>query len=513
MRKLIFTSVLLLSSFFMMAAVWPTEVLVVEPDAGISTGALNAAVAQYGGTKIYELKRGGLYVLNAAIKPSHPIYIRAQEGTGARPMLQPGVDVNGVSVELFRFSGDVKLENLYLTAVDELGKVVKNNIRISLPSLTVEINNCFFDYDEASTFRIEGANGKFYFKNCVFRNNMNLLEPSNGRPFDTRSVAIEHFEIENCTFYNMSSTLIRTANSPIKKFIFNNNTVYTNVGGLNFQYSQHVVATNNIFYNCGLTGSLDVSGGIIRVDSIKTGVVGMTDADRTFDFRNNLFYREKRYADIQVLPGTCPNNAQIDSIFHPNVIPFINSGQFKIDGLRREPVAFINAPQQGIAYMQFWWSKCLVSTISLASGETMPVFAADEKPLEIGEVTGVTAFNFGYLQTSPLATAGLGGKPLGDTNWLPFYTGVNNRLTVENDVKVIINKNTNTLNVFLNNINASKASIKVFGINGILFYSNNNIQIDSQQTGIKIPFLSTGIYGYILSFDNAPNARGKFIVD
>lgn len=513
MRKLIFTSVLMLSSFFMMAAVWPTEVVVVQPDAGISTGALNAAVAQHGGTKIYELKRGGLYVLNAAIKPSHPIYIRAQAGTGARPMLQPGVDANGVSVELFRFSGDVKLENLYLTGVDELGKVVKNNIRISLPSLTVEMNNCFFDYDEASTFRIEGANGKFYFKNCIFRNNMNLLEPSNGRPFDTRSVAIEHFEIENCTFYNMSSTLIRTANSPIKKFVFNNNTVYTNVGGLNFQYSHHVVATNNIFYNCGLTGSLDVSGGIIRVDSIKTGVVGMTDADRTFDFRNNLFYREKRYSDIQVLPGTCPNNAQIDSIFHPNIIPFINSGQFKIDGLRREPVPFINAPQQGIAFIQFWWSKCLVSTISLASGETMPVFAADEKPLEIGEVTGSTAFNFGYPQTSPLATAGLGGKPLGDTNWLPFYTGINNRLTVENNIKVMMHKPTNTLKVFLNEANAVSARIQVIAMNGSVIYSSNNIPVNSQQMNIQLPPLATGMYGYLLKLDNAVSARGKFIVE
>jgi len=311
----------------------------------------------------------------------------------------------------------------------------------------------------------------------------------------------------------MTSTLVRTANSPIKQFNFNNNTVYTNVGGLNFQYSQHVVATNNIFYNCGLTGSLDISGGIIRVDSIKTGVVGMTDADRTFDFRNNLFYREKRYSDIQVLPGSCPNNAQIDSIFHPNVIPFINNGQFKIDGLRREPVPFTNAPQQVIAYLQFWWSKCLVSTISLASGETMPIFAADEKPLEIGEVTGTTAFNFGYPQTSPLATAGLGGKPLGDTNWLPFYTGINNRLTVESNIKVFMNNSTKTLKVFIANENATKATIKVYGINGSLIYSNNNLQVDPQQMNVQLPPLSTGMYGYVLTFDNSKCARGKFIVE
>ncbi|MDO9255652.1 MAG: T9SS type A sorting domain-containing protein [Bacteroidales bacterium] len=512
MKKLIFTSMLFLASFLTMATDWPTQVVVVQPDAGISTGALNAAVAQYGGTRIYELKRGGLYVLNAAILPSHPIYIRAEAGTGARPMLQPGVDISGVSVELFRFSGDARLENLYMTGVDELGKVVKNIIRVSLPNLTITVDKCFFDYDEASTFRIEGANCKFYFTNCVFRNNMNLLSPSNGRPLDTRGNAVELFSIENCTFYNMTSTLIRTANAPIKQFIFNQNTVYTNVGGLNFQYSQHVVANNNIFYNCGLTGSEITSGGIIRIDSIKTSVVGMTEGDRTFDFRNNLFFREKRYNDIQKLGAGCPNNTAIDSIFHPNVIPFINNGQFKIDGLLRQDVPFTNAPQEGIAYLDYWWSKCLVSTISLGSGETMPVFAADEDPLTIGEATGANAYNFGYPQSSPLATAGLGGKPMGDLNWLSFYTGISHYSPAINKIKVFANKSANTLTFDCADISASRLDVRIYSVTGSLVSSKNNLYASGNSFNMALPQLTNGIYVYLITLDNKTTERGKFIV-
>ena len=78
---------------------------------------------------VYILKRGGLYLLDGTIENRFPLTIVVEEGSGARPILQPGVATGGGSSRALTPRADITLKGLYITNLDELGGINTRIIR------------------------------------------------------------------------------------------------------------------------------------------------------------------------------------------------------------------------------------------------------------------------------------------------------------------------------------------------------------------------------------------------
>ena len=134
-------------------------VVVVEPDKGADIGALNKAIALNKGAVIYELKRDAIYYINGVIATTWPLHIRAQAGTGKRPILVPAVDANGVSTRLFSLGGNTRLEGLFLSGRDDMNNLQKNIIRAEAKDIRINITDCVIDYDAQCPIRLQVSGG------------------------------------------------------------------------------------------------------------------------------------------------------------------------------------------------------------------------------------------------------------------------------------------------------------------------------------------------------------------
>ena len=130
MRKIIITIVKSLLAILICFVLFANDALaqdtlLVVPDP-VNGGALNAAVAAdtlagVPPNRVYKLQRGGWYFLNGAIENvDWHLRIVGEKGDGPPAVLQPMVDLSGVSHELINCWGDLTLKNIYFLGVDNL---------------------------------------------------------------------------------------------------------------------------------------------------------------------------------------------------------------------------------------------------------------------------------------------------------------------------------------------------------------------------------------------------------
>ena len=254
-------------------------------------GTLNAAIA--GDTlgdgsrndpenTIYRLQRGpeAIYLLEGSISNSgFPLTIMAEEGDGARPFLQPAL-VEGESSRAFRPRGDLKLTGLHVTNLDELGGLKDRILRCSEDNIRIVAEDCWFDKDSQSLIRTDNPGQSYFLKNCVISNIGEPLSPDNGRGVDDRGNDIDTVWFENCTWYNLTSRVIRDDGGIIKFAYINHNTIM-NVGqmGITFGPIDSLVLTNNLMINAGFMPKDEESGWVVlSADSIGDKAPGVTVA-------------------------------------------------------------------------------------------------------------------------------------------------------------------------------------------------------------------------------------------
>ncbi len=158
-----------------------------------------------------------------------------------------------------------------LTSVDDLGQLTKNMFRPKADDLTIWVENCLIDQDVAAIWRLDGENLKIFLKDNIITNL--LGDYNNGRGIDTRGNAQDTIWIENNTWVNIGSRILRTDQETWNYIYFNQNTV-VNTGRrvLDIGRVREAVITNNIWQDCGIIGmdSTDEFG-IIWADSVETG--------------------------------------------------------------------------------------------------------------------------------------------------------------------------------------------------------------------------------------------------
>jgi hypothetical protein len=506
----------------------PKEVVVVEPDEGIDIGALNSAISNAANPEntIFELRRGGLYLLNGSISHSgFTLHIRAEEGDGPRPVLQPAVDEQGNSSRHFNPGGNLTLESLYLQGRGELGSIESQPIRVSGDESEIIIDDCFIDYAGQSIVRTNSSGNKVMISNSIIRNSILPTDPANGRVIDTRGNPQDILSIEYSTIYNNGSRIFRPDGAAINLIKFNHNTVYqvSFVHDFGLDVTKEAQITNNIFYNHILRASKGTHSSIFAVDSIGEGGP-YTDAERHFDFRNNNHFIDPEFGSIleefdptglyQLRTNIFADPAILDTalvIQPPTLLHFIAAGQADTLNNFREHLRFDNPPPP---FMDYW--KFYVENSGSLIGTNPPSPFADEDPNVLGEVTE-GAYTFSYNDDARSATAATGGLPLGDPRWAPYSTvSVRNpRNPGMSAASVFPNPFTDVVNLAFDSRSETTATIRIIDMIGReIIRTTQNVNQGTNTITLNLGEVTQqGIYLYQIhtESDLKPLATGKIV--
>lgn len=343
---------------------------------------------------VYVLERDGLYLLNGSIENRYPLTIVAADGEGARPILQPGVNDGGESDRAFRPRGDLMLRGLYVTNEDELGALNTRILRLSADSIRISLEDCHLDGDAQSAFRFDNDGISVFIKNSIISNIGRSASMNNGRGFDTRGNQLDSLVIENSTFYNLTSRIVRDDGGGLIKYHrFDHNTV-VNIG--QFVSSplevQEMVWTNNLVINGGYLGQTDSSNAdrqMLQIDSLSFEGV------QTIRISNNNFYTDPALMDaagdsVRTLP-----------MFNPTAQAHLDERGFG-DTITEEAVMFTNGPATPLDVFTTRWTVGSENP----DDDSIPDMSNEGSP-----------FDFSYADSFTAFMASRAGQPLGDLTW------------------------------------------------------------------------------------------------
>jgi hypothetical protein len=203
------TALLLFISQFTMSQ----SVLVVEP--GIGT--LNQAIKTYGGTRIYQLKAGEWYQLNAIVENvGYHLQIIGQEPAvkgGMPATLQTGTDAAGaVFNQMFDAKGDITIKNVYVMNADLLGISGFLFLSNSKTEGRTIIDRCIIDpVGSPNGVAVAGGKSKIYFTNNICNRHGHQLSPNDGFMFITDNASGFGFDtllVQNNTFICMGTGML-----------------------------------------------------------------------------------------------------------------------------------------------------------------------------------------------------------------------------------------------------------------------------------------------------------------
>ena len=404
-----------------------TRVCPIDPGFGTLNVAIAGDTTEAGervdaGT-VYELERDGVYLLNGSVENiDYHLRLRAAEGEGHPPILQPGVDDTGSSSEAFAVRGDLTINGLYIVNVDDIGGLNSNMFRIQSDGARVRITDCYLEYTQQAIFRFDSEGIKLYFTDSVGRNMTNINNMGNGRIIDTRGNTPDSIFVENNTFYMFTGAGLRHGGGIIPVLHFNHNTVYN--GGNQLLRSERAITariTNNMFVNpttnpAEVADSLQRS--IIQLDTL--AVPDLTEEDRDIRVANNNIAYTATWTDYY---------DSVDSLTMP---PLLNArGQRFVDTYDNmvvednisELVEFGDAPGSELLL------QATILRIQGMDGDGMtPDYRADSDKNGTFDETGLPLlglmnpprdFDFSYPMTAESYTAADGEFPVGDLNWFP----------------------------------------------------------------------------------------------
>lgn len=371
-------------------------------DVGQGFGTLNMAIdsdttesgARVDSNTVYVLEKDGIYLLNGSIENRFPLTIVAAEGEGGRPILRPGNADGGSSSRPFRPRGDLSIKGLYVTNEDELGGRNTRMFRLSADNIRVSIEDSHLDKDGQSAFRFDNDGISVFIKNSIISNIGRTASMNNGRGFDTRGNQIDSLVIENSTFYNLTSRIVRDDGGGLINYhLFDHNTV-VNTG--QFVSSPLEVIemywTNNNIVNGGYLGQTDSSNAdrqMLQIDSLSV------EGDQTIRISNNNFYTDPS------LLAASGDSVRTLPLFNATAQAYLDERGFG-DTITEEAVMFTNSPATPLDVYTARWTT------------------GDENPEDdsIPEVSNEGApFDFSYADTFAAFMGSRAGQPLGDLTW------------------------------------------------------------------------------------------------
>jgi hypothetical protein len=355
---------------------------------------------------IYELQRGGLYLLDGTIENrGYHLTIMAAEGDGLRPVIQPGVPTGGTSSQAIRARGDLTLKGLYVTNRDELGGLLVQLLRVSADAVRIVIDDCHLDEDRQSAIRLDNPNNRVFIINSIVSNIGVPWDPNNGRGIDDRGNTIDTLVIENSTFYNISSRILRKTGGTLNYARINHNT-FVNIGQYILTFDEVIEGsfTNNLIINGSFSGRAKNEGVFSwNFHGIDVKALGQDLIDagymQVLNIRNNNFYLNP------ALVAVYPDTIEATPIFNDVAQSFVAAAGTG-NTLIEEAIAFTNGPPSEVGMFPTWWSDPANTPDWDRSGEP---------------------YNFAYPTTTASYTASTAGQPLGALTWFDMVVTVDDK--------------------------------------------------------------------------------------
>ncbi|MEQ8523430.1 MAG: T9SS type A sorting domain-containing protein [Gracilimonas sp.] len=508
-KKLLgFISKLLLVAAVMLFAsndVFAQRTVNVEPGLGTLNEAIASDTTETGArvdsNTVYVLERGGFYALEGSIQNrGYHLSIVAEEGEGERPMLVPAAGEGGVSSRPIRARGDLTVRGLYITGEDNTGALNGDLriIRVSENDVTITVDDCHLDKDGQAAFRIDNSGNRIFITNSTISNIGTTASLDNGRVIDDRGSQIDTLVMENNTFYNITSQVLRDAGGEINYANINHNTV-VNIGKNGaFEFGQVVEAyfTNNLVINGAFMGRpesevAEESLFVVRVDPLSQAQIDSL-GEASVTISNNNIYRDQSLTDAypdSVLPA-------VD--FNANAVSYIEAAGTGSSNIS-EDVTFTNGPAVPVDVMTSFYAT---------PDASQPDMPTDGEP-----------FDFGYAATFDSYTAGTSGQQLGSLIWHGGMTVSNEVEEPGKDAPQSFKLNGNypnpfnpTTNISFNLSEAANVSVDVFSVIGqrvmtipaqrMSAGSNQNIKIDASS-------LTSGLYIYRVTANAGNNSFVK----
>jgi len=163
----------------------------------------------------YILKRDATYYIQGVFaNHGWKLRIKAEEGTGARPHIQPYAQEDGsIYGNMFDLYGDGEFENLFFdgqgteATATPCGRIFRNYYI----GLKLDIKGCALANCSQNGIMIPSPAKYVKMDNCEFYNmgRFAFSDFGNGRVFDCRDSEIDTFYVTNSTFANMVDRVIR----------------------------------------------------------------------------------------------------------------------------------------------------------------------------------------------------------------------------------------------------------------------------------------------------------------
>lgn len=335
---------------------------------------------------VYVLANDGYYPCIATIVNRFPLKIVAASMTGIRPRIYPSVGDGLESSRLFEIRDNFTVMYCDLTSRDDLGQPTKNMFKPQADNVRIWVEDCLIDTDVAAIFRLNADNQKLYLINNIITNLVG--DYNNGRGIDTRGNPQDTIWVENNTWVNLGSRILRTNKETWNFLHFNQNTV-VNTGRrvMDVGKVKKAVITNNIWQDIGIIG-MDTSDtfGVIWVDTIGDG------STQDILISNNNFHIDTGYTNL------IPDTALVVPLFNDMAQLFVDEKQTGAT-MSSIHVDFLAGP---------------APTYNLTS----EFFANPDLQLSLPnfDTVGQATWDFSY-ENSYLMTGGTEGQQLGDHRW------------------------------------------------------------------------------------------------
>lgn len=384
----------------------PMTIVRVEPDDGVTrVNSLPKAIEE-NGDAIYELERGGVYYLEGKNVIKRNVVVRAGNGTGELPIIQPISDAQGaLNADMLRFEGNAVFQNVYISGKDAASNnIMQRLFRIDSKNIKLTFENCFVEYCRNFCIRIDNKNSKIQISNSTFRNISLTSDPANGRLIDTRGNAQDSISITNSTIYNLTGHLIRFNNALTNYLELRNNTIYNDGFHMKFDYVMTAYVENNIFADVGWKAGYTTNPSPFWEFKSYTG----DNADKQhIVIRNNNVFTDSR---IEALYDKYPDNYKRIGL-NSDGTAMIEDGRLTFENNFSEMLRFDNAPDLPMEYITKFFE---VVGAGMSPYADLP-FNVDEDGVE-GIHVGQT-YTFNYQASSKSATSSTTGGPIGSGQW------------------------------------------------------------------------------------------------
>ena len=402
---------LLFSVLLTFSSTFAQSELVVEPGFGtlqdVIAADTNAAGERLDPDRVYVLKRDGLYLLNGSIENRFHLRIKAEEGTGARPILRPGVQTGGGSSRAFRVRDDLTISGCYITNLDELGGLNDRILRISADSARVHIDDCHLDYASQSALRLDNDWNTVIIKNSTISNIGEMDSPDNGRGVDDRGNPIDTLIYENNNFYNITARILRDGGGVIKYCKINHNTI-VDIAQRGCSIGEVVEAqfTNNLVINNGFLGR-DVTSdrSVLEIAPLLDSTLLANGAVQSIMVNNNNFYIDPALVAAQ------PDSIDAVTLYDSTTAALVAEFSTGTDNIE-EAVVFTARPTVPTVVVTDRWNE----SVDVENRTEMD----DGSPAVFGSMP----FDFTYPTSAASYSASTNGQPLGALTWFDMVVGV-----------------------------------------------------------------------------------------